>query len=681
MPIIFLLPPPSPIVNVVLYRANAIRNTIGNHKCWPLLLLLLYSRIMTIRILPSTLVNQIAAGEVVERPASVVKELVENAIDAGASDIEVRLTQGGKHSIVVQDNGCGMSKAELLLAVQRHATSKLPDDDIHAIHFMGFRGEALPSIGSVSRMTLTSRTQAQHEGWQLYIDAGHIHEPAPCPTTKGTRVEIQDLFHATPARLKFMKSDRAESSAISDIMMRIALCHPTISFRLVSNNRTILRADGRQGELLDIRRHRMAELLGRDFAENALPVSLERPAGDDVEDETYGTIRLYGFTSLPTFHRGTSSAQYLCVNGRPVRDRLLLGVVRAAYQDYLARDRHPVVALFLELPPEEVDVNVHPAKTEVRFRQAQKIRSMVLRGLRDALENAGYRASTTVAQQALASIQPHHSPSSPTMFQYAARPSYPSSSTGGMGGGITDSSAMASLAEHDATAPYRAASSPNLQYQPHARTEYYAPAASANDAETTNAENHPLGAACAQLHRTYIVAQTADGIVIVDQHAAHERLVYEQMKLAIARDGIPRQALLIPEVVELDDQSAARLLKRQEELAELGLVIEPFGGNAIVVRETPALLGEVNAQQLIHDLVDELEEFGDALKLRDKMEDVCGTMACHGSIRAGRHMRADEMNALLRQMEATPYSGQCNHGRPTYVELKLADIEKLFGRR
>lgn len=605
---------------------------------------------MTIRILPHNLVNQIAAGEVIERPASAVKELVENAIDAGARQITVNLRNGGKTLIQVRDDGKGMNRDELALSVQRHATSKLPDNDLLAIHYLGFRGEALPSIGSISRMRLTSRTQDADHAWEITVEGGTVGECMPCSDERGTCIEVRDLFYATPARLKFLKSERTEVSHTKEVIEKLAMAHPAVGFQLFSDDRSILRCSASQGELLDLSRQRMSQIMGREFTDNALAIDSQR------ED-----IRLQGFAAVPTFSRGTSAEQYLFVNGRPVKDRLMLGVVRAAYQDFLARDRYPVVVLFLTVPETQVDVNVHPAKSEVRFRDSGMVRGLILGALKHTLHEAGHRASTTVSQQALGALHAMAANPSP----YASSYGYQPHTYGNL--------AEAGLALYQ---PIVSQSTllPETSALPAARMML--------DASGVPAANHyPLGAACAQLHETYIVAQTHDGIVIVDQHAAHERLVYERMKTQLARDGMTRQALLIPEVVELDEESAGKLIARATELAELGLIIEPFGEGAIVVRETPSLLGEMDVQALIRDLADDLEEFGDTLALRDKLEHVCGTMACHGSVRAGRRLNADEMNALLRQMEATPHSGQCNHGRPTYVELKLADIERLFGRR
>lgn len=603
---------------------------------------------MAIRILPANLVNQIAAGEVIERPSSVVKELVENAIDAGAHEIEVYLQQAGKTLIKVVDDGDGMDRDALQLAIQRHATSKLPGEDLLRIDYLGFRGEALPSIGSISKLTIASRRAQDNYGWQITVTGGQVEPISPSPGVTGTTVEVRDLFFATPARLKFLKADRTEVSHVSDVLQRLAMAHPDIGFTLHSDDRRLVRFTAGQGDLLDTSKKRMAQVLGQEFVENALRIEAEREA-----------ITLTGFAAVPTYHRGSSASQYLFVNGRPVRDRLLLGVVRAAYQDFLARDRHPVVALFLTLPPEQVDVNVHPAKAEVRFRDTGMIRGLILGALKHALSEAGHKASTTVAQQALGAMQPRSSG-----YAYPSGPGYRPQFSEALA--MQYQPVMMNSPQHSMSLP---------DALPAALA-----AAPQDEEKIAQLSHYPLGAACAQLHETYIVAQTAQGIVIVDQHAAHERLVYERMKAQLAKEGIKSQPLLIPEIVELGDM-AVRLLKRSEELAEMGLQIEPFGEGAIMVRETPALLGELNVPEMIRELADNLEEWGETLALRDKLEHVCGTMACHGSVRAGRRLHIDEMNALLRQMEATPHSGQCNHGRPTYVELKLADIEKLFGRR
>ncbi|MEZ5647935.1 MAG: DNA mismatch repair endonuclease MutL [Alphaproteobacteria bacterium] len=600
-----------------------------------------------IRRLPETLVNRIAAGEVVERPASAVKELVENAIDAGARRIDVTLRDGGRAMIAVSDDGCGMTAEDLALAVERHATSKLPGDDLVRINSLGFRGEALPSIGAVARLTITSRPAGVESAWSITVDGGDKGEVRPAALALGTRVEVRDLFYATPARLKFMKSARSEREATKDSLERLAMAHPHIAFTLSDDERVLLRlpaaGEGEVGRL-----QRLGAVLKNDFADNAVAI-----------DATREGVRLYGFAGLPTLNRPTAVEQYLFVGGRPVRDKLLHGAVRAAYQDFLARDRHPMLALFLEVPPEDVDVNVHPAKAEVRFRDAGLVRGLIVGALKHALAAAGHRASTTVATAALGAARPQGEGRLPPAQSFSFSQNY--------------------------SRPSRGAREAAAAFQAPEKQDALVSAAPASRVEVSSATNeadiYPLGAARAQLHETYIVAQTADGIVIVDQHAAHERLVYEKMKLALDSGGVARQGLLIPEVVELDESAAHRLLARSNELAELGLVIEPFGNGAILVRETPALLGTVNAVGLVQDLAEELAELGDHLSLKEKLEEVCSTIACHGSVRAGRQLNADEMNALLRQMEATPHSGQCNHGRPTYVELKRADIEKLFGRR
>lgn len=613
---------------------------------------------MPIRLLPPNLVNQIAAGEVVERPASVVKELVENALDAGARRIDVALREGGKALISVTDDGSGMTRAELEMAVERHATSKLPSDDlVHITHF-GFRGEALPAIGAVGRLTLTSRTRGAESAWVLTVEGGQKSPVQPAALGEGTRIELRDLFYAVPARLKFLKSARSEQNAVVEILERLAMAHPDVAFTLTDDERQVLRLHAHNKDLLGAgdlvadagaaRLKRLSDIMGRDFADNALALDLGRE-----------NVRLTGFAGLPTLNRATSTAQYLFVNGRPVKDRLLQGAIRGAYQDFLARDRHPMAALFVDCDPEDVDVNVHPAKAEVRFRDPALVRGLIVGGIRHALGEAGHRASTTVAADTLQSFV---TPGYATQGQLSTpqTPWY-----GGSGGGRSSSVLAAqAIAAFSPLSPEMSRPSARVEAMPQ-----------------PSHEDYPLGVARAQLHETYVVAQTADGIVIVDQHAAHERLVYEKMKAALAATGVARQALLIPEVVELEGSAADRLMARAPELAELGLVVEPFGGGAVVVREVPALLGQSDIQGLIRDLADELLEFDTALSLKERLESICGTLACHGSVRAGRQLTQVEMDSLLRQMEATPHSGQCNHGRPTYVELKLADIERLFGRR
>ncbi len=594
-----------------------------------------------LRILPTRLINRIAAGEVIERPASALKELVENALDAQATRIDILLEEGGRRCISVADNGSGMSAAELPLALTRHATSKLPDDDLVRIAHLGFRGEALPSIASVSRLSLTSRTADAEHAWQLRVNAGEVGEPTPAARAIGTTVVVGELFHATPARLKFLKSEISELGAALDIVKRLAMAHAGTHFTLSHDGKSRLQLPAETADMLNGRLPRLARIMGQDFAENALELQVEREG-----------CRMTGYAALPTFNRGTSGLQYLFVNNRPVRDRLLLGAIKGAYQDFLARDRHPVCVLFFELPCEEVDVNVHPAKAEVRFRDNAQVRSLIVGGIRQALQMAGHQASTTTAAMALRAATTYAAPPSvlpPSGFTYGWQP---------QARGVSSNQAAALAGFYE---PAHPASSAPEQAPP--------------------AATYPLGAAVAQLHGTYIVAETADGLVIVDQHAAHERLVYERMKGSIAAEGVKRQMLLIPEVISLGEAEAHGLLAHSDELRELGLVCEHFGGGTVIVREIPALLGECDVQGLIRDLADNLAEYGEALALRDRLEEICGTMACHGSLRAGRALNAAEMNALLRQMEATPHSGQCNHGRPTYVELKRHDIEKLFGRR
>ncbi len=612
---------------------------------------------MKIRQLPETLINQIAAGEVIERPAAAVKELAENAIDAGASRIDILIREGGASLITVQDDGIGMTADELALAVERHATSKLPDDNLVHIASLGFRGEALPSIGAVSRLTLTSRPRADKtaDAAAITVDGGKKSKVTPAAHPAGTKVEIRDLFYATPARLKFLKTARSEAGQVRDVVTRLAMAYPDIAFRLTHDDKAIL--DLPSADRLE----RLQQIMGRDFAENALPIALERDG-----------IKLSGFAALPTLNRGTSQYQYFFVNGRPVRDKLTVGAVRGAYADFLARDRHPMLCLFLDMPPELVDVNVHPAKSEVRFQDSGLVRGLIVGGLKHAISQAGHRASTTVAAQTLQSFQSPAPPHTTQQWDGEYRQRQPSYKN------------FKGMADAGYTGSYYAAhkaASGNLALDGAPATRNFADEAPVNDAMTAAQQDFPLGAACAQVHETYIVAQTADGLVLVDQHAAHERLVYEKMKQDIAEGGIARQALLLPEIVEMDEPAVERLLARKAELEELGLVLESFGPGAVAVQEVPALLGATDIRQLVRDLADDIAAYGQTVSLREKLESICGTIACHGSVRAGRRLTHDEMNALLRQMEATPHSGQCNHGRPTYVELKLNDIEKLFGRK
>ncbi len=617
---------------------------------------------MPIRRLPPETVNRIAAGEVVERPASAVKELVENALDAGATRLEIQAEGGGLTRILVADNGQGLSAAELPLAIERHATSKLSPDaagdyDLLHISTLGFRGEALPSIGSVARLSIASRARGEADAHAIFVEGGAVGavSPSAFPDPHGARVEVRDLFYATPARLKFMKSERAEAMAIAEEIKRQAMAHEAVSFVLdLDGRRTIRLPPEEKGS--DGRLARLSAIMGREFSDNALALDHEREG-----------VRLTGFAGLPTYNRGNAAHQYLFVNGRPVRDRLLQGALRAAYADFLARDRHPLAALYVELDTAYVDVNVHPAKAEVRFRDPGLVRGLIIGGLRHALASAGHRASTTVASAALGGFRPGG---------YSPPPSAAGYSAWQQGGWPHEGSSLA-LAAAVQSIPglteVSARAEPNwdngLGTDPPSLASVFDPV------------DFPLGAARAQVHETYIVAQTRDGVVIVDQHAAHERLVYERMKHEMDEGGVARQALLLPEIVELDPVEAYRVVSKADELAALGLMLEAFGPGAVLVRETPALLGETNVQGLVRDIADDLAENGQALALKERLEDVCSTMACHGSVRAGRRLTAPEMNALLRQMEATPHSGQCNHGRPTYVELKLADIERLFGRR
>jgi DNA mismatch repair protein MutL len=613
---------------------------------------------MSIHRLPLETVNRIAAGEVVERPASAVKELVENAVDAGARRIEVQADGGGLSRILVSDDGGGIAREELPVAVERHATSKLKPDaqgryDLLNISSFGFRGEALPSIGSVARLALASRARGEGDAYGLLVEGGAVGAvtPAAFPGPHGARVEVRDLFYATPARLKFMKSERSEALAITEEIKRQAMANEAVGFSLDLDGRKVLRLQAEHSGS-DGRLARLAAILGRDFQDNAL-----------LLDQAREGVRLSGFAGLPTFSRGNAAHQYLFVNGRPVRDRLLGGALRAAYADFLARDRHPVAALYVDLDPVEVDVNVHPAKAEVRFRDPALVRGLIVGALRHALAAAGHRASTTVAADALSGFRPQSGPVSWPRAAYTPPPSASGWSGQGLWGAQAAALALPGVAEASA------------------RVEPAPLPPETSGAQVVDPLDFPLGAARAQLHETYIVAQTRDGLVVVDQHAAHERLVYEHMKAEMDKGAVARQALLLPEVVELDPAEAERLTARAGELADLGLVLEAFGPGAVLVRETPALLGDTDVAGLVRDIADDLAETGAALSLKERLGEVCGTMACHGSVRAGRRLSAPEMNALLRQMEATPHSGQCNHGRPTYVELKLADLERLFGRR
>ncbi len=597
-----------------------------------------------IKPLDEAAINRIAAGEVVERPASAVKELVENALDAGARRISVDYAAGGKVLIRVTDDGCGMTAADLPLAVARHATSKIDGSDLLNIRSFGFRGEALASLGAVGRLVLTSRVQGL-DGHAITVTGGREGAVRPAAITRGTVVELRDLFYATPARLKFLRSDRAEAQAIAEVLRRLAMAEPQVGFTLTESAdgeapRVIFRADPQQGDFFDALHGRLTGILGADFSANALRIDVEREG-----------LRLVGYAALPTYSRGSSVQQFVFVNGRPVLDRALYGALRAAYYDFLSRDRHPAAVLNLIVDPERVDVNVHPAKSEVRFREPDAVRGLIITALRSALAGAGHRASSTVGAATLAAMRPEGQ-GAPRIYQMD-RPSQG-----------TFARALAFQA-------------PQLTGVGFAE----APVARLEEPAQLDEAQHPLGAARAQVHENYIIAQTASGMVIVDQHAAHERLVYERLKRQMAETRIRAQALLIPEIVELSAQDAALILSHAGDLARLGLGVEAFGGGAVVVREMPAILGQAPAAALLRDVLDELVDLGSSQLVQTRIEAILSRMACHGSVRSGRGMRAEEMNALLREMEATPHSGQCNHGRPTYVELKLSDIERLFGRK
>jgi len=603
---------------------------------------------MPIRQLAEAVVNRIAAGEVVERPASVVKELVENALDAGASRIDVLTDGGGRRLIRVDDDGEGMTRADLALAVERHATSKLTDDDLILIRTLGFRGEALPSIGAVARLAITTRHAGEPHAWTIEVDAGVKSACKPAALGAGTRVEVRDLFYATPARLKFLKLDRTEAEAVREVVRRLAMSRPDVAFTLNGEERAPVSfaaaLPGAAGRLA-----RLGDLLGAEFRANAVEIAGERD----------GTA-IAGFAALPTLTRANALGQYLFVNGRSVRDKLLIGAVRGAYADYLPRDRHPIVALFVTLDSHEVDVNVHPAKAEVRFRNAGLVRALIVQALKGALAREGMRAATTGGAATIAAFRLAPQPYASSASAAGWRRAYAPLRAGGF--------AEAAQTAFDVGGPMA-----DLRATPGVDANRVAPTAEGLD--------HPLGAARAQVHETYIVAQTRDGLVIVDQHAAHERIVYERLKAAIDQAGVARQILLIPEIVELDEADVARLAGRAAELARYGLVLEAFGPGAVALRETPSLLGEIDGAGLVRDLAEHISEWDETLPLERRLMQVASSMACHGSVRAGRRLKPEEMNALLREMEATPNSGQCNHGRPTYVELKLADIERLFGRR
>lgn len=599
---------------------------------------------MAIRQLSPETINRIAAGEVIERPASVVKELVENAIDAGARDIEVVVTNGGLSLIRVTDNGHGMAPDDLALSVERHATSKLSEEDLFDIKSLGFRGEALPSIGSIARLEVKSKTRTAGNGHGIVVERGAKGGVRPAALNDGTVVEVRDLFSATPARLKFLKSERAETMAVSEIVRRLAMAHPDVAFTIAADDRKAVswpKSEATSAGLLE----RLGAIMGPEFMADALEI---KGGGSGAT----GAMRVYGFAGLPTLHRADSAQQYLFVNGRPVKDKLLIGAVKAAYGDLIPRGRSPMLALFLDVTPTDVDVNVHPTKAEVRFRDAGRVRGLLIGALREALEAAGHRASAQGGALTIETFAPGVLQQPETLPSFVYEPS-------AQANGFSEPLHASIEAVNGPSADARAAAAP----PPDALLD------------------KPLGAVRAQVHENYIVAQTRDGLVIVDQHAAHERLVYERMKTMLASGSVATQGLLIPAIVNLDADDAERLGEKSDELAELGLVLEAFGQGAVAVREIPALLGDTDINGLVQDIAAGLREEGTAQALRDRLEAIASRMACHGSVRSGRRLTADEMNALLRDMEATPYSGQCNHGRPTYVSLKLSDIERLFGRR
>jgi DNA mismatch repair protein MutL len=626
---------------------------------------------MIVHRLSDTTVDRIAAGEVIERPASVVKELVENALDAGATRIDVVTAGGGKTLIRVTDDGVGMVRDDLALAVQRHCTSKLSDDDIFLIESLGFRGEALPSIGAVARMSIASRHAESEHGWEIALDGGLIGEARPAAVTRGTRVEVRDLFFATPARLKFLKSDRAETAAITEVVKRLALARPDVRFSLSGADRSTLDWPAGRGEGADLTR--IAAIVGDDFVDNALAIDAEREG-----------VRLTGWVGLPTYHRASSVHQYLTVNGRPVRDKMLFGAIRGAYADVMSSDRHAVVVLDVALDPREVDVNVHPTKADVRFRDSALVRGLLVGAVRQQLAAAGHRATSTGGAATLAALRSGFDatvgatpragwtpPTGPLWRADERRPTTPFD--------------WRAAPERPPTLPMSTPPTPGLaETGPSPFDAVIAPSADARAHVAPldeTAEARPLGAARAQIHANYIVAQTRDGLVIVDAHAAHERLTYEKLKRQMAETGVARQMLLIPEVVELPEEDVARLLARADDFEKVGLTLESFGGGAVAVREVPAILGAGDVTGLVRDLADDLAEWDTSDRVGRHVDEVLATMACHGSVRSGRRLRPEEMDALLREMEATPASGQCNHGRPTWVELKLADIERLFGRK
>ncbi|WP_375681838.1 DNA mismatch repair endonuclease MutL [Bartonella sp. CE47NXGY] len=622
---------------------------------------------MIIRHLSENIINQIAAGEVIERPANVVKELVENAIDAGATRIEIITANGGKNFIKVSDNGYGIPADQLTLAVSRHCTSKITDD-VHNICFLGFRGEALPSIGSVAKLKLISRTKDAESAAEISVTAGKIVGPKPAAANLGTIVEVRDLFFVTPARLKFMKTDRAETNAISDMIKRIAIAFPHIRFSLSGLDRTSMELSATenniQGQL-----QRITQIMGKEFAPNSIALNAEREA-----------VRLTGFACLPSFNRNNSLHQFAYVNGRPVRDKFLWGAIRGAYADVITRDRYPVAILFIDLPPAEVDVNVHPAKADVRFRDPGLIRGLIVGAIREALQQSGIRPTSTRSEAMLAAFQTQQSLAQQSLAQQplgSFKNTHQFSSYSSQPHHFTSAPMVQKPLDSTHSFDLKEDAAPIMEGLNTPSGDAYIPSTTSSSEELS----YPLGAARAQIHKNYIIAQTQDSLIIVDQHAAHERLVYEALKNALYSKPLPSQLLLIPEIVELSEEDATCLLTHKDALQKFGLGIEPFGPGAIVVRETPSMLGEINVQALIKDLADEAAEYDTTNNLKAMLDYVAATMACHGSIRSGRLLRPEEMNTLLRQMEAIPNTSTCNHGRPTYIELKLADIERLFGRK
>lgn len=603
-----------------------------------------------IKQLSDVTVSRIAAGEVIERPASVIKELVENAIDAGATKIDVIVERAGKNLILVSDNGCGMCYSDLVMSVHRHTTSKLKEEDIMDISSFGFRGEALPSIGSISRMTISTHDAESKESWQIYVEGGNVSKPSISSQPIGTKIEVRDLFFATPARLKFLRTDRTELASALDVIKKIAIAHPEIAFSFTSDEKVILKLKS------SALHQRIIDVLGKDFIDNSI--------GADFSTEE---VKVSGFVSLPTFNRAASLDQFLFINNRPVRDKVLAAAIKVAYQDFLARDRHPVLVLFVNIDPHLVDVNVHPAKSEVRFHDANMVRSIMISSIRDAINKSSYKVSDSAASEALARFaqnqplkQRYDTPSRDFTLQDHNDKGY---------------RAMGSQGSfHN-----QSYSSVNTPIMPMAR------ALVNQEIDTINEDtlgDHPLGAACAQLHKTYIISQTKDSIIIIDQHAAHERLTYEKIKNQISRNGLDKQRLLIPEIVELPDEKRADIMgAKRQALADIGFVFERFGNKSIILNQVPTLISDANFTNLVNDIADNLLDLGENVTLTELIEHITETYACHHSIRSGRVMNIAEMNALMRQMEVTPFSGQCNHGRPTYIELKLLDIEKLFGRK